>query len=188
MKPKSLKKYKNSLLWIFGSVGLISVLLSGIVYTSVKISNSFYQDKLISGSNQQPVQVNRIVGFQTLSKFRIEDLDFELQKKIYSSTVNSAELVNRSAVVVDESILENRDGELTTGPVDPKLPAPVKILAKEQTGHTSDFISGYSDENKYYQSPYYYNDRVYMPILDSADSYIKNERTPLDIALDNYQG
>ncbi|ULH68572.1 IgG-blocking protein M [Mycoplasmoides gallisepticum] len=188
MKPKSLKKYKKALLWIFGSVGLISVLLSGIIYTSVKISNSLYQDKLISGQNQPLAPVNRLIGFQTLAKFRIEDLDFELQKKIYSSTVESAELVNRSAVLVDDSVLENHDGELTSVQSDPQVPAPVKILAKEQTGHTSDFVSGYSDDNKYYQSPYYYNDRVYMPILDSPTIYLKNERTSSDIGLNNYQG
>ncbi|QMT98736.1 IgG-blocking protein M [Mycoplasma tullyi] len=188
MKPRSLKKYKKSLFWIFGSVGMISILVSGIVYTSVKISNTLNQDKQIAGSNLSPTQSNRLIGFQTLTKFKIQDLDFELQRKIYSSRLNSAELITKSAVVLDQSTLQNHDGEVASGQPAPQVPPPVRIPAKEQTGHTSDFISGYSENNLYYQTPYYYNDRVYMPILDSRKTYLRNERTTTDIGLNNYEG
>ncbi|MDC4183294.1 IgG-blocking protein M [Mycoplasma bradburyae] len=183
-KKYTLRKYNKTLVWIFSSVVTLSLLISGIVYTSVKISNSYNANSKsnILDNNDLP-RPNILIGYQTIAKFKIENLEFELQKNLYSSIVNNLSIKSSVSLVSDED--DKNDNQTDNN----KKPAPIKIFAKQKTNHTSDFISGYpDDDNNHYQSPYYYNDRVFMPILDSNQIYQKNERSYNDIFSNRYEG
>lgn len=97
-----------------------------------------------------------------------------LSFKALAKTESSSNNVEKPTHTMPERITKN----FTSGWIDSK------VLVKRGWGVEQDTIRN----EQRYQSEYYYNQRDFMPILDSMHSQYPNERTQNDVEFDNYNG
>lgn len=143
-----MRKYKHtkSLIWIFSSIVACSLLITGIAFGSVGISNNF--SSASNSSNDRKLtknQDNRSIGYESIAKFKLNGLDFELQKTLYD-VVNQSNK-NQSSVNVINDKLVQKDQYINIDVSNPNNNQPKYyevigsklIPAKQKTNHTNNF-------------------------------------------------